>query len=91
MAPYPFRNISRIRVFRLLCVDDNKSRDGTELQTIISVHRNGARVLVLVLPNKAKYDIQIHMRIFVGRKTHATAANNRLPRSLLVEEIRGQG
>lgn len=82
MGSYPFRNISRTRVIRLLCADDNKSRDGTELQTIKSVHRNGARVVVVLLPNKAKYVMQIHMRIFVGRNTHATAANSRLPRNL---------
>lgn len=83
MAPYPFRNISRTRVFRRRCVKDNKSRDGTELQTIKSVHRNGDMLPpLLMLPNKPKYVRQIHMRIFVGRSTHATAANKRLPRSL---------
>ena len=80
-APYPFRNISRTIVFRLRCVADSRSRDGTELQIIKSVHRNGA----WVLPNKAKYVVQSQIRIFVGRNTHATAANNRLPRSLLKE------
>lgn len=78
-----------MRVFRLRCVNDSKSRDGTELQTIKSVHRNGAGALLLLLPNKAKYVMQIHIRIFVGRNTHATAANNRLPCSLL-EEGRGE-
>lgn len=83
---YPFRKISRTRVFRLRCVTDNKSRDGTELQIIKSVNRNGAlEVLALALPNKAKYVMQIHMRMFVGRNTQATAANSRLPRSLSEE------
>jgi hypothetical protein len=70
---------------RFLCVDDNKSREDTELQTINSVHRKGTWVLVVVvllLPKRAKYMMQIHIRIFVGRNTHANVANRRLPRNL---------